>query len=146
MLTLTDRAKRVAALLVTLTGVVLALVVGPGHVHWTDVQVALVSATSGTGIAFLVVVVQHFDPTSSKEPVLILGAFSPFLTSFLLMLTGLGVWGLSQSDDALIVSAAVIVLGIPGALFARAKAEPVGASGATGYPLGYEPPNPAGEH
>ena len=70
----------IAGALLALVSAVTVLLNVFGITHWTDAQTAAVTAEAATSVALIGAAYAHFRKGTSKEPAILLGALSAWLT------------------------------------------------------------------
>ena len=104
---ITNKVKSVGGAAVVFLGGLLALLNVTDTVHWSDVQVASVSAAALATVVLLCVFTAHIDDHTKLEPVALGGSISTWLVTVFAMLNNLGITGF-DADTVNVISGFVV--------------------------------------
>ncbi len=107
--------------LVPLAAAGITLVTTFGWVHWSAAQTALVGTEAGAAIGLISATVAHFYPDTPKEHVAVAATLVAWISASLALVSGFGWWILTQDEISALGALVTAVIGVGGALFARAK-------------------------
>jgi hypothetical protein len=114
----------IAGALLALVSAVTVLLNVFGITHWTDAQTAAVTAEAATSVALIGAAYAHFRKGTSKEPAILLGALSAWLTTSVAVVSAF-VDSLTSTQVAGILGVCAAVVGLLTALFVRRQVVPM---------------------
>lgn len=122
---LPSRIGALLAALTVLTGAIAGLITSFEVVHWTPAQTTLVATEVAAFWAFVGAVAAHLWPETKKQPVAVAGTVTALVSATLSLGIGFSWWGLTEAQNASLISLVTAIAAVVSTLAARTIVTPV---------------------